>query len=303
MKIFSKRETLLQNMALMGIMAGVNITISVLTALLPFLGLFLVLILPLTSVIVEIYCKDRYYIIYAISTIGLSLAATLWNFDTTIFYLVPSIATGYLFGLACKKNIPSVWSILCCSIIQMGLIFASIPLINLITQVDMFEAFKTLFKIDDSQIAQIVFPLIICIGSFAQTVLSFIIMFSEVKKFGYNVEINSKHQLIYNSICFALCLSIFGIMFLSLTVTYILMIVCFYFAFYIIFDYIKTKSWALLISFGAGIIVTIIVFSILFNSMPVNSGFLLLTAFPLWTAIISLVKCTISVVKYKKRNN
>ena len=116
MKLFSKRETLLQNMALMGIMAAINIIVAVISAFAPVASIFLVLILPLSSTLVEIYCKDRYYPIYAVATIGLSLVATLWNMETTIFYVLPSILTGYIFGLMSKKNVPAIYSILSASI-------------------------------------------------------------------------------------------------------------------------------------------------------------------------------------------
>ena len=64
MGIFSKRETLVQNIAFLAIMAAINVVLLLLATLLPYLLLFLTMILPFVSLLVTIYCKKRYYPMY-----------------------------------------------------------------------------------------------------------------------------------------------------------------------------------------------------------------------------------------------
>ena len=95
MNIFKKRETLLQNMTYMGIMAAINFIFILLSSFIPFLLFVLVFILPLASAVVTVFCKKRYYIIYFVVTGALCL---LINAPDTMFYVIPSLITGFIFG-------------------------------------------------------------------------------------------------------------------------------------------------------------------------------------------------------------
>ena len=103
MKIFSKRETILQNMTTMAFFAAINIIICLVSSYVPFLSIVIIFVLPLVSALVEIYCKDRYYIIYAVASLLLSMLVTFDNFQTALFYLFPALVSGYCFGLCAKK--------------------------------------------------------------------------------------------------------------------------------------------------------------------------------------------------------
>ena len=68
MKILKKRETLLENMTFMAIIAAIMVIINALLALgdmfFPIIGLVLALTLPILTTLVEVSCKDRYYPIF-----------------------------------------------------------------------------------------------------------------------------------------------------------------------------------------------------------------------------------------------
>ena len=79
--MFKKRETLTQNIAYMGLMAAINVIFVLLTYFVPFLIFVLVFVLPLTSVVVTIFCQKKYLPIYMLATIGLCLITTFNNFS------------------------------------------------------------------------------------------------------------------------------------------------------------------------------------------------------------------------------
>lgn len=287
MKLFSKRETLLQNMALMGIMAAINIIVAVISAFVPVISLFLVLILPLSSTLVELYCKDRYYPIYAIATIGLSLVATMWNMETTIFYVVPSILTGYIFGLMSKKNVPSIYSIFTASVIQTGVTIAFIPLINFLFDVDLIKTFLTFFRVEMFFYVEDFVLAFIFVMSLIQVALSYAIISQEIKKFGFEERSDDKYRIIYQVLCTVFALLEIPFAFFYIPMSYVFMMMAIYFAVFIIIDFIYDKKW---FAFGlslAGIVINAIVYLSASEYLMGSLSGLLVGVTPLWIGIIS----------------
>ena len=144
-----KKETLIRTISFMSFFVAINVICSFLTTIIPVVSTILIIFLPLTSAVVEVNCKDRWFPIYAFATIGLSIVVTLSSIDFTIFYIVPSIFTGYIFGLFTKKNLSSMYAIFFATIIQTALSFAFIPLIEIITGSNLLDVFVKIFRISD----------------------------------------------------------------------------------------------------------------------------------------------------------
>ena len=105
MSVFKKKETIVENMTYMGLMAAINVVFVLLTTFVPFLFFLIVFVLPLTSTIVALHCNKKYFPIYAFATIGLCLLVTIWKIDDTLFYIIPSIITGFLFAIMIATGI------------------------------------------------------------------------------------------------------------------------------------------------------------------------------------------------------
>ena len=289
MNLFSKRETIQQNIAFMAIMAAINIVLSVISAIVPFMSIFLFLLMPLTSALVEFFCKDRYYPIYFAASIGLSLVATLWNTETTFFYLIPSLLTGYIFGLFSKKSIPSIYSILISSLIQMGCLLGFIPLVNFIYGTDVILTFKTLLNLQDSTKINVIIPAFIFLISLIQMCLSYAIISSELKKI--NIEENhiQKYEWIYQLLLFVFSLLMIPSSFFIKEISFVLLFINIFLAVYIVKDYIISKNYYTLIVFLGGLVINIVVFGIAYVTLGTIDGFLLLNITPFWISFISLI--------------
>ena len=181
MKVFKKRESIVQNIAYMGIMAAINIIFIIMTYFIPFLLFVLVLVLPLCSAIITFYCKKIYFPIYFVVVAAICL---LIDLSDGIFYVIPSLITGFIFGLMIDKKIPSVFIIVSVTIVQFGLSLVSIPLIQLLTNRNIVTDMATLFKINEYEYLSYVKYAFIFFVAFAQTILSFLVMHSELNKFG-----------------------------------------------------------------------------------------------------------------------
>lgn len=291
MKLIYERKNLAKSIPLMALMAAINIIVAELAGLSLIVSLFLILVLPLTSAIVELCCKDRYFPIYAIATFGLSLALTFWNIQTTIFYVLPSIITGYIFGLLIKHKIPTIWSIFAATLGQTAITYGLIPLINFILQIDFIESFKTALGLAEMKYVNIIIPSFIFLISLIQVGLSQLIVSQELVKFGIekNKEEFSNIASAFAGILFSLLVVPFY--FVMLELAYLFLMMSLYFAIYQIVIIIFSKKYFVLIPFGVSLVINIVLFALLNSYLKESSAFLLF-------AITSALICISSLVFY-----
>lgn len=192
MNIFSKKETLTQNMTYMAIMAAINVVFILLSVFVPYLYLLLLFILPLTSTYVILFCKKRYYPIYAITTIGLCFLASFNNIGDTFFYIIPSIIVGFLTGILLEKRINSSWIIIITSLAQFVISLSTLPLIKLITEVDLMESIFTLFGLNSFSYKNYLIGPLIYFTSIAQMTITYLVLKNEIEKIKINFNENFK---------------------------------------------------------------------------------------------------------------
>ena len=187
MAAFSKKTNLVHNITYMAIMTAINVVFIVLDRFVPFLILLLILFLPLCSALVSYFCLKRYYIIYAVASIG--LCAIFEPFDT-IFYIVPAICTGFLIGVLLDMKINPFWMILSSTLVEIALSYAFIPLINLIGNTDIVTSFLTIFRLNDFAFKEELMHLFILFIALTQCSLTHFVLLTEIKKIG--IETNTQ---------------------------------------------------------------------------------------------------------------
>lgn len=288
MALFCKKETLIRSMPLMAMMAAINVIFSLFTAFVPFLSVALIIFIPLTSTLVEVYCKDRYFPIYAIATLGLSVVVSLSAIDFTLFYLVPSIVTGYIFGLMAKKNVPSLWGILLASVLQTAISFAFVPLIELITERNLIDDIRSILNISDTTYFNNLIILMFFVVGLIQTILSFIVVNNELKKFGIRKD-DSRDWRLPVSIASILSVGLAaGMYFVYMPISLLCVGFTWYFAvFSFIFEAERSHKLAMIIM-AAMLVVNLFVFAGVNQFMESGSKFILLGIAPFCISLISL---------------
>ena len=288
MALFSKKETLIRSMPLMALMAAINVIFSLFTAFVPLLSVILIIFIPLTSTLVEVYCKDRYFPIYAIATLGLSVVVSLSAIDFTLFYLIPSIMTGYIFGLMAKKNFPSLWGILIASILQTGISFAFIPLIQLITEHNLIEDIIRILNVTDRTYFNNLLILMFFVVALIQTILSFVVVNNELRKFGVKND-NKKDWRLPVSLATILSLGIaVGLYFVYVPISLLCVGFAWYFAvFSVVFEIIRKQKVSTIIM-ASMLLVNLFAFAGLNQFVAKGSEFILLGIAPLCISLISL---------------
>ncbi|MCQ2801231.1 MAG: hypothetical protein MJ222_01045 [Bacilli bacterium] len=288
MALFSKKETLIRSMPLMAMMAAINVIFSLFTAFVPLLSVILIIFIPLTSTLVEVYCKDRYFPIYAIATLGLSVVVSLSAIDFTLFYLIPSVVTGYVFGLMAKKNFPSLWGILIASILQTGISFAFIPLIQLITEHNLIEDIIKILNVTDKTYFNNLLILMFFVVSLIQTILSFIVVTNELRKFGVKND-NEKDWRLPVSLATILSSGIaVGLYFVYVPISLLCVGFAWYFAVFSLIFEITRKQKVSTIIMASMLLVNLFAFAGLNQFVEKGSEFILLGIAPLCISLISL---------------
>ena len=294
MSWFYKKETLIRTICFMAFFVAINVVCSFLTTVLPLLSIILIIFLPLTSAIVEVMCKDRWFPIYAVATIGLSIVVSLSSIDFTIFYIVPSIFTGYIFGLFSKHNLPNMFAIFFATIIQTLLSFAFIPLIQLITGSNLIDVFAKILRISDRFWFDSMILLLFFGVALMQIILSFIVVQNELNKFGQKSEckFNQERIAAFTGIVSAVLTAIFSIFYMP--VCFLLIGVTYFFGTYVVIFQGIAKNKFCLIADGVSILIGIILYAALNKFLENGTDFVLFAIAP---GLISIVSICYSFLK------
>lgn len=296
MRLLKKQETLIQNIAYMGMMAAVNIIFVVMTYFVPFLLFVLVFVLPLCSAIISFYCKKIYFPIYFVVVTAVCL---LIDFSDALFYVIPSLLTGFVFGLFIEKRVPSVFILSAITVLQFGLSLASIPLIELITQRNIVNDMAELFKLSDYEYLGYIKYTFIFFIAFVQTILTYLVMRSELVKFGmeFNDIVEKTIILDLLTIGFVGLSVLFG--FLVPEICYIFLLIAYLFIIYRIIKLDYTHYKLYLVEIVISLFASVFFVAGLYGLVTKPLGLLLFGILPVF---ISLA-CIINYCLLSKHNN
>lgn len=286
MALFSKKTTLVHHITYMGIMTAINLIFIVLATYVPFLMFLLILLLPFISAVVSYYCQKRYYIIYALASIGLCM---IFNISDTIFYVVPAVITGFMIGLLLEKKINPFWLILSSTIIESALTFAIIPLINLIGNVDIVVTFLTIFKLNEFAYKTEVTYLFIYFISLVQCTLTHFVLLGDAKKIGIdvNTEVTSYGPYIIGAELMMVLSLTFAFFYVPLAL--IFLAISIYFAIFLLIDLLTSKKTLIYVLLGVLLLACFFTFAILYATIKAPLGLLIIIVFPFVISLVSFV--------------
>lgn len=196
MRVFQKRETLVQNIAFLAIMAAINIVLLLISTFLPYLLLLLTIILPFVSLLVTLLCKKRYYPIYIVATIGLSFLVSYDAINNILFYILPGVLSGFIFGYCLEKQIPSNYSILYSSFVYVICSYIAVLICSEVLNVPIEDLYFSILNLDEFFLKRyLISPFVFSIG-IIQSSLSYLVIQKEIKKLGIEEkEIESNFEI------------------------------------------------------------------------------------------------------------
>lgn len=286
MALFSKKTTLVHNITYMAIMTAINLIFIVLDTYVPFLMFLLILLLPFVSAIVSYFCQKRYYIIYAVASLGLCL---IFNIIDTIFYIVPALCTGFLIGVLLDKKIHPFWMVLSSTLVEVILTYAFIPLINLIGNTDIVNSFFIIFKLAAFPYKDELMHLFILFVALTQCTLTHFILLTEIKKMGIetNTRVDSFGPYIIGLLSCLVIALIFALTYKAPSLAFVAL--SFYFAVFLLADIINSKKVLTYVTAGISFVVAFTVFVLVFTRIERPMGFIYFALFPLSIAFTSFV--------------
>ena len=199
MKLLRPRETLTENLALMGLAAAINVALALLSTFLPLSSFALLLFLPLVSALTAFYCKDKYIPFYIVSSAVVSLLATCYDLSITLFDVIPSLIVGSFFGYLLKKGVTGEYSILLVSLAKVGINYGMIYLLKLIYGVDIIDSFINLLGLKEITFINDIVPTFIFGYSLIQELITYLLIALTTINF-VNYKKQSKNPYLMNAI-------------------------------------------------------------------------------------------------------
>ena len=297
MALFSKKTTLVHNITYMAIMTAINLVFIVLDTFVPFMMLLLILLLPFVSAVVSYFCQKRYYIIYAVASIGLCL---IFSISSTIFYIVPALCSGFVIGVLLDKKVNPFWMILSSTLIEVALTYAFIPLIKLMTGADMVTTFLTIFHLSEFAYKEELMHIFILFIALTQCSITHFVLLNEIKKIGVETDTRIASFIPYIIGLFT-CLAIgtiFAFTYKPLSLVFVAL--SFYFAIFLLVNIVMAKRIGGYVILGVSILAAFIVFVIFFTKIEKPMGFML---FGLFSLAIGLTSFFQNVLLNRRNNN
>ena len=276
MRLFRLRKTPVENLTFIAMMVAFDAILSLIAALLPLSALFIMLLAPLTSAAVSLFCKKRYLLVYLFAAIGICIAVTAWDFLNTLFYMIPAVFTGALYGLLWRLKLPTSINIFCTALLSFGFFYLSILLIKAMLNADMVMVLLAIIGKKDDPFAPIIFPLFALGYSLAQTGIMHAFVAYELKRLGQEEVSDAVLVKWYPLIAAIFLISSLFCGFLHAETAYFLLGVGIYWSLYSIYPLFEEPKP---IPFGLAalcILGGVFAFAGLYKMMPGQTGLLLI---------------------------
>ena len=290
MAFLRKRETPVQNIAYVGIMAAINVVFVLISSLLPILFILLVFILPLTSVIVTIYCKKIYFPIYFVTTMALCLAVTAgFSVFDTFIYVLPSLITGFIFGFLVEKNVPAIYILVINSIAQFLLIYLTFLFIdNIIGSINLFNSIYNMIGLENFQYKGFLTNIFTYIVAQMQITLTYILVKYEVSRVGIELNLEIKNRLfMYLLVLIGLVLAITSVFYFP-EATIILTLIVVPIVIFELIELLLKKSILIYVLIGVTLIASMFIFAFLYQFVPKPNELVLIYVFFVSITIIDI---------------
>ncbi len=190
MNLLSKKKNIKESIPLISLLSALTVILNVLGTYLPISSLIIVLFLSLPSLFIGILIPKKYYYIYFLSSLVLSLITSISNLSFVISFTIPSIIIGILMGYFIEKKINSSVLIFISTLIYFLLEITFIPLTNLIINDNYLNLILKLLNLEINNSNYYIIYNLMLISSFLGILLSSFITSYEVKRFNLYFTFN-----------------------------------------------------------------------------------------------------------------
>ena len=292
MELFKKRETTVENITYLGIMAAINVIFVLLTNVLPVLFFLIVFVLPLTSAVVTLFCKKIYFPIYFIVTLALCFLVNLgFHIFDTFLYVFPSLITGFLFGYMAEKKCPVLYIILLLSLFQFGFNILTFLFIDrLIGNVSLFSSLMTVFGLGSFTFKTTFAAVFVYIIAVIQIIFTYILISTQIKKLGFEFNLEDNYHLLqYIVLIFFLVAMVLG-MFFYVDFALVFLVAMLPIPVNLAVSLIMKKKLWIIISLGASLLASMFVLALVYNYVSSPNQLCLIASVFVFITIIDFLE-------------
>ncbi|MBO6280436.1 MAG: hypothetical protein J6M95_02520 [Bacilli bacterium] len=291
MNFVKKRETPVQSIAFIGIMAAIDVVFVLITSLLPILFILLVFLLPLTSVLVTLSCKKFYFPIYFIATLALCFGVTAgFSIFDTLIYVLPSLITGFIFGILIEKKVSAIYILIINSVVQYLLTYLTFLFLDkVIGQVSFFDSIYALIGLANFKFKGILTNIFTYVIAQIQIILTYIFVKYEMIRINMEINLEIKNRfLLYGLTLVGGILSVISVFFFP-EVTILLTLVTLSITVYEVIDLLAKRNNVIYFVTGFSLIAFIFLFAFLYQFAPIPNQLVLLNALYLIITIVDFL--------------
>lgn len=161
-------------------MTGLTIVLSILTNFIPFMSLFLIVFLPFVAALVAIVTDLKFFPIYALSSILLSVVVDAQNFLNIIFYLLPALVSGLVIGVTYRLKLNGIYILLAITLINLLANYAIIPVLDHLYQINFIQYALGLVGLGSHPLANAIFMMFLFILGIIQASLTYMVIRDEL---------------------------------------------------------------------------------------------------------------------------
>ncbi|MGE4341717.1 MAG: hypothetical protein AB7E23_01280 [Bacilli bacterium] len=178
MNLVSRTRT--HQLVYVAIMTGLTIVLSILTNFIPFMSLFLIVFLPFVAALVAIVTDLKFFPIYALSSILLSVVVDAQNFLNIIFYLLPALVSGLVIGVTYRLKLNGIYILLAITLINLLANYAIIPVLDHLYQINFIQYALGLVGLGSHPLANAIFMMFLFILGIIQASLTYMVIRDEL---------------------------------------------------------------------------------------------------------------------------
>lgn len=278
-KIFSIKENLKESIPLMSLLSAVNLIMMILITYLPITGVVVVFLLPLPSIICTLFIKSRYYVIYALTSLIISIIFCIGDFSSVLFTLIPVLISSFVYAFLIKCNLGVLNSLVLTAFILTFINLLELFIFNYFFNINFIEIICNLLNIQNVEYLNNSIPTFVYLYSLLQGLMMLITTYDQVKKFYI--------ENFYYKTC-----SIVQISFLSLTILLTVILYFFNLSYFYLFLLVSGTSslffyttkridrWKILL-FTIFVVITWIIYVLFIKLFPIERSFILLLVLPI----------------------
>ena len=170
-------------MTFVAIMSAIVVIVSLITSFVPFAGAAFGIVVPAIGTLVALFAKPKFSLVFVALSIMLSCVVSLYAIQNTLFFILPPVLAGLVFGLLLKGKIGSSFAILISALTQAILNICIYYIINLIYEINIIKMLLDLINLSNHEHIEIILGLGILLFSLIHFVLSFLIIFPRIEYF------------------------------------------------------------------------------------------------------------------------